>query len=104
MDCIHPGYSGARALTASICWFALYFKHLKPPGVLAIHVSNQYLDLAPVVQTLASLFDYPAVLIHSDKDEKQLLSAATWALVTRNRPALRLWTDDYNNLLQVIRW
>ena len=102
--------------------FALYFKHLKPSGVLAIHISNQYLDLAPVVQGLASFFEYPAVLIHSAKDEKQLLSAATWVLITRNRdflakpevadasepipprPQLRLWTDDYNNLLQVIRW
>ncbi|MGD1094153.1 MAG: fused MFS/spermidine synthase [Bryobacteraceae bacterium] len=102
--------------------FELYFKHLKPMGVLTIHVSNQYLDLAPVVQTLASFFDEPAVLIHSDKDEKQLISAASWVLITKNRdfftlpeiadvsepipphPALRLWTDDYNNLLQVIRW
>ncbi len=102
--------------------FALYLRHLKPAGVLAIHVSNQYLDLAPVVQQLASFYDYPAVMVHSSKDETQFLSAATWVLVTRNRqflerseianasepipprPGLRMWTDDYNNLFQVIRW
>ena len=29
--------------------FALYFRHLKPTGILAVHVSNRYLDLVPVV-------------------------------------------------------
>ncbi len=29
--------------------FALYFRHLKPAGILAVHVSNRYLDLVPVV-------------------------------------------------------
>ena len=100
---------------------AVYFRHLKPAGILAFHVSNQFLDLAPVVRQLASSYDCPAVLIRSGKDEQQMLSAASWVLVTRNhdflargeitnvaepippRPGLRLWTDDYNNLLQVIR-
>ena len=27
---------------------ALYFQHLKPDGILALHISNRYLDLAPV--------------------------------------------------------
>ncbi len=102
--------------------FALYLGHMKPEGILAIHVSNQYLDLAPVVRQLASFYGYPAVLVHNPRDERQLISAATWVLTTRNRdflerseianrtepipprPDLRLWTDDYNNLLQVIRW
>jgi hypothetical protein len=102
--------------------FAVYLRHLQPEGILAVHVSNQYLDLAPVVQQLASFYGYPAVLIHSAKDEQQLISAASWVLMTRNRAflgrpevanaaqpippraGLRLWTDDYNSLLQVIRW
>jgi SAM-dependent methyltransferase len=102
--------------------FAVYFRHLKPDGVLAIHVSNQYLNLGPVVQQLASFYNYSAVRIRSAKNDPEGLSSATWILVTRNRPfldspeisdaaepipprpGLRLWTDDYNNLLQVIRW
>jgi SAM-dependent methyltransferase len=101
--------------------FALYLRHLKPEGILAFHVSNQYLDLAPVVQQLALFYGYPAVLVRSPKDDDRLLASATWVLVTHNRaflehpeisnaiepipprPGLRLWTDDYNNLLQVIR-
>ena len=27
----------------------LYFRHLRPDGVLAVHISNRYLDLAPVL-------------------------------------------------------
>jgi hypothetical protein len=102
--------------------FALDLRHLKPQGILAVHVSNQFLNLAPVVQQLAAFYGYPAVLIHSPKDEARLLSSATWVLMTRNRdfltrsevinvaeaippqPGLRLWTDDYNNLFEVIRW
>lgn len=102
--------------------FALYLRHLKPDGILAVHVSNQYLNLAPVVQQLAAFYGYPAVKIQSPRDEERLLSSATWVLMTRNRDflaqsdiveaaqpipprvGLRLWTDDYNNLLHVIRW
>ena len=29
--------------------YALYWRHLKPDGVLAVHVSSRYLALAPVV-------------------------------------------------------
>jgi hypothetical protein len=87
---------------------------------MAFHVSNQFLDLAPVIHTLAGAYGIEAVEIHSDRDEGRGLSSATWVLVTRNREFLkrgeirgaakeipsrnlRLWTDDYNNLLQVIR-
>jgi hypothetical protein len=102
--------------------FALYFRHLKPRGILAVHVSNQYLDLAPVVRQIGLFYGYPAVQIHSKRDPEQLLLPATWVLMTRNlafltkpeianaaepippRPGLRVWTDDYSSLLPVIRW
>jgi hypothetical protein len=102
--------------------FALYLRHLQPSGIIAVHVSNQYLDLTPVVAQLASFYGYTAVQIRSAKDPDRELSSATWVLVTRNRdflgrseianvaepippkPGLRMWTDDYNNLLQVMRW
>jgi spermidine synthase len=102
--------------------FSVYLRHLKPDGILAIHVSNQFLDLAPVVGRLASAYDYPAFLVRSSKDDPKLISSATWVLITRNRdflaraevvnaaqaippaPWLTGWTDDYNNLFQVLRW
>jgi SAM-dependent methyltransferase len=101
--------------------FALYLRHLNPGGILAVHTSNTYLDLGPVVQLLADDARYPARLISDGDDLRKLIDAADWVLVTRNEsflsnldetklhepitvPAkLRLWTDDYNNLFQILR-
>lgn len=102
--------------------FDLYLKHLKPAGVLGIHVSNQYLDLAPVVAQLASVHGLIARQVWTARDDAHLYSQAEWVLMTRDpsffarpefagaakaiepRPGLRLWTDDYNNLVQVFRF
>jgi SAM-dependent methyltransferase len=101
--------------------FAVYFRHLKPDGILAVHTSNTYLNLAPVVKLLAEDADYATRLIASDEDGSMMISSADWVLVTRNQgflnkpetfagsqtievPAsLRLWTDDYNNLYEILR-
>ncbi|MFL6354441.1 MAG: spermidine synthase [Bryobacteraceae bacterium] len=100
---------------------ALYLKHLKPEGVLAFHVSNQYLDLAPVIRQLAEAAGYDTVLVKSQGDDDQLLLPTDWVLVTRSsavlknadvtlnsgaipvRADMRPWTDDYNNLFQILR-
>jgi hypothetical protein len=101
--------------------FAVYYRHLKPDGILAVHTSNTFLNLAPVVKLLAEDADYATRLIASDEEVSQMLSSADWVLVTRNqeflnRPetfagsqtievptGLRLWTDDYNNLYEILR-
>jgi SAM-dependent methyltransferase len=100
---------------------ALYRKHLNPEGVLAFHVSNNYLDLAPVVRQLAEEAGYQAVLVKSGRNDQELILAADWVLVTNNRTVLdnpviklhsvpidsraglRPWTDNYNNLLQILK-
>ncbi len=100
---------------------ALYLGHLKPNGILAIHTSNTYLELAPVVKQLADAAGYPARLISSEEDDDNLISNADWVVVTRNEPflarpelhedeepitipsGLRPWTDDYNNLFRILK-
>jgi SAM-dependent methyltransferase len=100
---------------------ALYRKHLKPAGVIAFHVSNNYLDLAPVVAQLAHLAGFQSVLVHSHENDDDLTLPADWVLVTNNlavignaavkvhsepipvRKGLRPWTDEYNNLLQILK-
>ncbi len=68
--------------------FALYLRHLKPDGILAIHTSNTYLDLNPVVQLLADDARYPARLITNSDDHRKLIDASDWVLVTRNHDFL----------------
>ena len=100
---------------------ALYLRHLKPDGILAIHTSNMYLRLDPVVKQLADNAGYPAKSIENDSDDDQCIASADWVLVTRNTrflnsavvqknadtidavKGLRLWTDDYNNLFQILK-
>jgi len=95
-------------------------RHIKPDGVIAFHVTNRYLDLVPVVAALAAAHDMQAVWIH-DEGEDALASRSDWVLVSNNRklleqpriaeaaseitahPEWRLWTDDFNNLFQVLR-
>ena len=101
--------------------FQLYFQQLKPAGVLAVHISNSYLDLEPVVAAAAANLHKEAVLIHNSNDPEKGIFASLWVLVGDPAgfegqreieakglmilPASknRLWTDDYSNLFQVLR-
>ncbi len=101
--------------------FALYLRHLKPDGILAVHTSNTYLNLPPVVQLLAADAGCEARLIVNDENHRKLIDSSDWVVVTRNRhflesidttisiepisvaPNLRVWTDDFNNLFQILR-
>ncbi len=101
---------------------ALYRRHLQPGGVLAIHISSQYLDLAPQLALQAQNAGLQAVMIHSDADDARGIFSADWVLMTadqdllnrpeianaaqslRQIPGLRLWTDDYSSLLPLLKW
>ena len=98
----------------------VYLKHMKPGGVIAYHVTNRYLNLVPVVAGLAEAHKLYMVNI-ADNGEVSLASRSDWVLLSDRReslayPALtdaatevevrkdwRLWTDDYNNLVQVLK-
>jgi spermidine synthase len=98
----------------------VYLKHIKPDGAVAFHVTNRYLQLAPVVQLLAQEVGMEAVLITDEPDEARL-SHTDWVIVTKNRdfladpdvvakrakinpiPGLTPWTDDFNNLFRILK-
>jgi SAM-dependent methyltransferase len=99
----------------------LYKRHLAPGGIIAFHISNRYLDLGPIVQTLADQAGMKTAFITNDDDTKHDLYSSDWVLVTSNEaflalPAvahakepiavphgIRRWTDDYNSLLPILR-
>lgn len=96
--------------------FRVYARHLRPGGVLAIHVSNKYLTLAPVVvgvalETLGEArfvedagksgpFDLPSkwVLITDQSsffDDPRLQTVAAFTAPT---PKSQVWTDDFSGI------
>ncbi len=97
----------------------LYFRHLKPGGILALDITNTHLDVEPVVERLAAALGKQSLVISSASDLQHNIFPAQWALlsskpiispimrsVARNpssRPDLRVWTDDYNNLFQILK-
>jgi hypothetical protein len=102
--------------------YRLYWKHLKPDGVLAVHVSNRYLTLGPVVALAAKEFGKTAKMVNFETNDRNATEEtdSDWVLVT-SRPGffenpelkvghdippiqgLRMWTDDYSNLYRILR-
>jgi hypothetical protein len=101
---------------------ALYRRHLQPDGIIAFHVSNQYIDLEPEVAAMASDAGLEAVSVHSHGDPQNGLYYADWILVTANQEFLRqpeivnngfptalqrgvrLWTDNYSSVFPLLKW
>ncbi|MFB3776701.1 MAG: spermidine synthase [Bryobacteraceae bacterium] len=100
--------------------FRVYFRHLRPDGILAVHVSNSHLRLEPVVQSAADALGRHTLLIDTD-DSADLVYGATWVLLASDpevlnkpafkggsgrikvKPGFRPWTDDYSNLWRILK-
>ena len=98
----------------------VYLRHLKPGGVLAIHITNRFLRLGPVVKRLADDQSLHAILIDDDAKGSDL-ATTDWVLLSRDAellkrpdvargqaaieelPGLRIWTDSFNNLFQILK-
>ena len=101
---------------------AVYQRHLAPGGILAFHVSNQYVELAPEIALLAADAHLHAACIESAANPAEGAYRASWILVTGNAafltqppiaestvriddvPGTRLWTDDYSSLLPLLKF
>ncbi|WP_321475159.1 fused MFS/spermidine synthase [uncultured Paludibaculum sp.] len=96
--------------------FRTYRRHLKAGGVLALHLSNLYLDLIPEVRMLAADQGYECREVRDSGSEADAVRPSLWALAgtagsldwapaqsgeSRKHP--RIWSDDYSTLLQVLR-
>lgn len=104
----------------------LYLAKLKEDGILAFHISNRYLDLKPVLSSLAQ----DAGLIGLVQEEEHLpekeakagklpsswvVMAHKWDVLSKlaanpkweklsGRPGELLWTDDFTNIISVLKW
>ena len=100
----------------------LYRRHLTPHGILAFHISNRHVDLAPAIGLLAASAGMQARRVSAGYTEQPGEDTSSWMLVTadpdffdrpelsavahlpESRPDLKVWTDDYSALLPLIRW
>ena len=100
----------------------LYWSHLNADGILAVHVSNRYIDLKPVLATAGRELGYSVRLVETedDGDKNRNCFGTTWVLMTFDEqtfekpqfqraqkmsvdPHFRLWTDDYSSVLGLLK-
>lgn len=100
--------------------FQLYFNHLKPDGVLAVHISNRFIDLVPVCARSAQSVNRSARVVRSLSDGTN--DTSIWVIVTSNRELLarpefrnantyeatapdsfRGWSDQYSSVWPLLR-
>lgn len=102
--------------------FETYMKQLKPDGVIAVHISNRYLDLRPVVEKLAEAFELQVATISDDDEPDWWIYATTWMVLSKNKAIMEheeirdaaeppeplnrnfpLWTDDFASLYSIMK-
>ena len=98
----------------------LYFRHLRPDGILAVHISNRYLNLQPVLEGEVHATQKIARIVDTEDDDTQDVFGATWVLIASpatgftgeelsssspldSKRTVRLWTDDYSNLFKILK-
>ena len=108
--------------------FEIYRRHLRPDGAIAVHISNRYLKLEPVVLNIGAHFGFGHAIIYDDRDvgrdvDEEATGAYTsdWILLSNNQafldldeissaarfpsptlPRIRLWTDEESNLFRIL--
>ena len=95
----------------------LYFEHMKKDSILAIHISNRYIDFEPVISALAKHFKMGSIVVETKNNNYN----SKWILLTQNELFLQnpqvksfsrvlkdykdmgLWTDNHNSLINILK-
>ena len=99
----------------------VYARHLAPGGIVAIHISNRFLDLKPVLANIAAATGLTVRHVADSPTDDTLASSTDWVMLSRDpkafavgelakraeplaaAPQMSLWTDQFNNLLDVLK-
>jgi hypothetical protein len=103
--------------------FKTYFRHLKKPGgILAVNISNKYLNLEPVMERASEAFDKVGLVYHYEPTEAEpFCFGCSWTLIMNRGAAdahpellssvkvlrperpFRIWTDDFSNMFGILK-
>lgn len=99
----------------------IYLSHLKPDGMLAVHITNRYLDLGPVMAAAAQQYGKTALRYELEPADDDLCRHSIWVLLMSPeraaalppalregskltpRPGFSPWTDSFSNLLSILK-
>jgi hypothetical protein len=103
--------------------FQTYFRHLKPNGILAVNITNAFLNLEPVIERAATDFGKVSLAYHWEPDsgDEPLCFSCSWTLIMAQstldahpelknqarrlqpHPQFREWTDDFSNMYSILK-
>jgi hypothetical protein len=103
---------------------SVYVRALASDGVVLLHISNRFVDLEPVVSSIARDLGLAAAVRNDFPDDTANLTASSWVALARKRstletlaqnnpdaawqalapPAERSWSDQRASILPAIRW
>lgn len=100
----------------------IYLGHMKSDGILAVHITNQYLDLKPVMAAIAQHYGKVAMLHSLPKNPSDpFCRHTTWVLLMSPERVANLpkelqggmtlaprtgfepWTDGFSNLIDILK-
>jgi SAM-dependent methyltransferase len=99
----------------------MYLKKLKPNGLILFHVSNRYMDVESLVSAVSLDVGLHGLVRYDDDEEPTGKTSSDYVVVARNTEAfgdlnsdenwevvkpkaIRPWTDDYSNMMSIVRW
>ena len=101
---------------------AMYLTKLKPNGLLMFHVSNRYMDVEGLISAVVTDASLEARIRHDDDQLEPLKARSHYVLAGKDlaafgglkydenwvkiekREGIHAWTDDYSNMLEILRW
>jgi spermidine synthase len=105
--------------------FRVYARHLKPDGVLAVHISNRYLDLKPVVASGMAEMGWRGLVVEDNGADQPYYTGTTWVVLSADdkllgskffesdsnsliqplvpKPGFAGWTDDFSNIISIMK-
>ncbi len=99
----------------------IYAREIAPDGIIAVHVSNRFLDLKPVLANIGVATGLSVRLVADAPSDESGASSTDWVLMAKDprvfdsdlladrvqtiapQPRFSLWTDQFNNLLDVLK-